>query len=384
MPETSRNSPSGNAAGFGTKGSKTYCFRRRLTVKVVRYPENPIVALEDVKPSLEGYEVISAFNAGVIEYRDEILLLMRVAERPTNHVADRVLIPIVDFEAGTAKHKILEFSSTEEGIQLDDPRIVSFPGKIYLTSISHFRIARSKDGHHFNVDEHPALNPDQEYESYGIEDPRITRIGDTYYVVYKGVAATGITQCLACTKDFVHWEKHGIILPPENMDGVLFPDKVRGKYALMHRPSPRMIGMPNVWIAYSEDLLHWGEHRFMLGCAEGTWEGGRIGGGAVPFMTDRGWFEIYHAATPGDRYCLGAVLLDRDYPEKVIAKSSGPILEPEAPYEVDGFKPNVVFTAGAIVRDDTVTIYYGAADEVMAAADLSLREIMDNLMPVNS
>lgn len=309
-------------------------------------------------------------------------MLMRVAERPINHQPDMVLIPVVDFQAGTAVQKVLSFSSTTEGINLDDPRVVQFPGTIYLTSISHFRIARSKDGRHFTVDEHPAINPDQEYEAYGIEDPRITQIDDTYYVVYKGVAATGITQCLASTKDFVTWEKHGVILPPENMDGLLFPAKIDGKYAMIHRPNPRFIGSPNMWIGYSDDLLHWGDHKFMLGVAEGTWEGGRIGGGAVPFMTERGWLEIYHAATPGDRYCLGAVLLDAERPENVIAKSGEPILEPEAPYEVHGFKDNVVFTCGAVVRDDTLTIYYGAADESMCAADLSVTEVLDHLKPV--
>ncbi|MCE5313481.1 MAG: glycoside hydrolase family 130 protein [Armatimonadota bacterium] len=349
---------------------------------VKRYPENPLVKPSYVKPSLENYEVICAFNAGVIECGDEILMLMRVAERPVNHKTDLVLVPIIDFTEGSAKQKILSFSSTAEGINLDDPRIVEFPGKVYLTSISHLRIARSKDGVHFSVDDTPALSPDQEYEAYGIEDPRITKIDDTYYVVYKGVAPTGITQCLASTTDFVHWQKHGVILAPENMDGLLFPSKVRGKYAMIHRPYPKFIGTPNMWMAYSDDIIHWGEHKFMLACAEGTWEGGRLGGGAVPFLTDRGWVEIYHAATPGDRYCLGALLLDKDYPEKVLAKSPAPILQPEAPYEVHGFKDNVVFTCGAIVRGDTLTIYYGAADESMCAADFSLHEILDSLVPI--
>ena len=348
-------------------------------MRVQRYPENPLVAPRDVKPSLEGYEVICAFNAAVTEYNGEILMLMRVAERPVNNRKDMVLIPMVDFANGTAEQKILSFSSTTEGINLDDPRIVLFPGQVYLTSISHFRIARSRDGRHFSVDDKPAVNPDQEYESYGVEDPRITRIGDTYYIVYKGVSATGIVQCLASTKDFVTYEKHGIILPPENMDGILFPEKIGGRYALLHRPYPRFIGSPNMWVAYSENLTEWGDHRFMLGCAAGTWEGGRIGGGAVPFLTDAGWLEIYHAATAGDVYCLGAVLLDKDKPERVLAKSSRPILEPEAPYEVHGFKDNVIFTCGALVHDDTLTIYYGAADQSMCAADMSLTEVMEGL-----
>ena len=351
-------------------------------MKVERYPENPLVTPKDVKPSVAGYEVICAFNAGVIEYGGEVLLLMRVAERPICSDPNRVLIPVMNCDGKDPCLEVLEFSPNDDGIYLEDPRVVCFPGKLYLTSISHLRIARSKDGRSFTVDDAPALYPDKDYEAYGMEDPRITKMGDTYWVVYKGVAPTGITQCLASTRDFVNWEKHGPIFCPENMDAILFPEKVRGKYCAMHRPQPKMIGSPNMWIAYSEDLIHWGEHKFMLGCSEGTWEGGRIGGGAVPFMTDDGWIEIYHAATPDDHYCLGAALLDKDYPEKVLAKSPEPMLKPEAPYETDGFKENVVFTCGALVNGDKVSIYYGASDEVMAAADFSLQEITKSLEPV--
>lgn len=351
-------------------------------MRVERFPENPIVSPKDVKPSVDGWEVLCSFNAGVIEYGDEILMLMRVAERPVRKHEAQVLVPVMAFDDGEAKLKILEFSPSDKGINLSDPRVVCFPGKLYLTSISHLRLARSKDGRNFTVDPTPALFPDQEYEAYGMEDPRITKIDDTYYVVYKGVAPEGITQCLASTKDFVTWEKHGVIFAPENMDAMIFPEKVRGKYVAFHRPQPKMIGTPNMWVSYSNDLLHWGEHKFMMGCSAGTWEGGRIGGGAVPFLTDKGWIEIYHAATPEDHYCLGAALLDKDYPEKVLAKSPEPILKPEAPYEVHGFKDNVVFSCGAVVKGDKVTIYYGAADETMCAADFSIQEILDSLTPM--
>lgn len=351
-------------------------------MKVVRYPENPIVTQLDVKPSIDGWEVISAFNAGLIEHDGEVLMLMRVAERPISADEGVVLVPVMEHPDGKAELKILEFDRSDERYDFTDPRIIGSPRGLYLTSISHLRLARSKDGRKFVVEDKPALWPDQSYEAYGLEDPRITKLGDTYYIVYKGVAPNGITQCLASTRDFVSYDKHGIIFPPENMDAMIFPQKVRGQYVALHRPQPKMMGMPNMWMAYSDDLIHWGEHQFLLGAASGTWEGGRIGGGAVPFLTERGWLEIYHAATMDDRYCLGGVLLDAECPEKVLAKSPHPIMEPEAPYETSGFKPNVVFTCGAIVRGDTVTVYYGASDEVMAAADLSVSEILDSLAPV--
>lgn len=361
-------------------------------MNVIRFPENPIVVQADVKPSIDGWEVISAFNAGVIEYGDEILMLMRVAERPVSQNPNTVLVPVMSFDcSNNGELRVLEFDMQDSRYDFSDPRIITAPDGLYLTSISHLRLARSKDGRNFTVQDSPSLWPDQPYEAFGLEDPRITQLGDTFYVVYKGVAPSGITQCLATTKDFglrggsinpapaQSWTKHGIIFPPENMDAMIFPQKVRGKYVALHRPQPKMIGAPNMWIAYSDDLIHWGEHKLLMGCASGTWEGGRIGGGAVPFLTKYGWLEIYHAATADDRYCLGAVLLDAEYPEKVLAKSPQPILEPKADYEVSGFKSNVVFTCGAIVRGDDVTIYYGASDEVMAAAQMSVAEILNSL-----
>ena len=351
-------------------------------MNVYRYPENPLVTPRDVKPWIDGWEVVCVFNAGVIEYGEEILMLMRVAERPVCEDSARVLVPVLDCKSQSPKLEVLEFSRTDPHIDLCDPRVVCFPDCVYLTSISHLRLARSRDGRHFEVDAQPALVPDQPYEAFGLEDPRITKLDDTYYVVYKGVSPNGITQCLASTRDFVNWTKHGIIFCPENMDGMIFPSKVRGRYAALHRPQPRFIGAPNIWIAYSEDLIHWGEHKLLLACSAGTWEGGRIGGGAVPFMTERGWLEIYHAATPDDHYCLGAMLLDAEYPERMLAKTPEPIMSPEAPYETSGFKPNVVFTCGAVVRGDTVSVYYGAADEVVAGADIGLSDIMAALEPV--
>ncbi len=345
-----------------------------------RYPHNPIITPSDVKPWIDGWEVLCTFNAGAVEHGGEIILLMRVAERPKADEPGAVLVPVVDCAGPEPQVRVLRYTRDTPGINLSDPRVVTLDGRALLTSLSHFRIARSADGRSFTVDPQPAIKPDQWYEGYGIEDPRITKLGDTYYVVYKGVSEHAILQCLASTKDFVNWQKHGIILAPENMDGMLFPEKIRGKYALLHRPMPRYMGAPNMWIAYSEDLIHWGEHALLATCTQGTWEGGRIGGGAVPFLTEHGWLEIYHAATEGERYCLGAMLLEKDHPERMIAKSPAPILEPEAPYEVRGFKDNVVFTCGAIVRGDAVTIYYGAADMVMAAAEMSVSEIIATLV----
>ncbi|MHB1189794.1 MAG: glycoside hydrolase family 130 protein, partial [Armatimonadota bacterium] len=264
-------------------------------------------------------------------------------------------------------------------VDFRDSRFVSTPDQIFLTSISHLRIARSTDGRRFTVDPEPAIDPDSPLAMFGVEDPRITEIEGTYYIAYKSVSPAGICVSLAETRDFAHFEKRGTIFCPENLDVCIFPEKVGGRYAALHRPVPNFLGGLNMWVAYSNDLLTWGDHRFLMGVQPGSWESGRIGGGAVPMRTERGWLEIYHGATPDDKYCLGAVLLDLDEPHKVLARGRAPILSPEAPYETNGFMPNVVFTCGAVADGDRLTVYYGAADMVMAGAEFSIRRLLEGL-----
>jgi predicted GH43/DUF377 family glycosyl hydrolase len=361
---------------------------RRTILRIDRYPENPLIRPEDVPPSRDDFEVICTFNAGVAEYNGEVILLLRVAERPITLDQDYVRVPILNCPSEKERLlaaklaptiDILEFRRDDPNIGLHDPRVVCFSDTVYLTSISHLRVARSKDGRRFTVDPEPAIVPDRPTEVYGIEDPRITEIDGTYYIVYKSVSRIGITQSLATTKDFASFEKQGVILPPENMDAAIFPEQVGGRYVMIQRPVPCMLGAPNMWITYSNNLIHWGDHRFLMGVQPGTWDGGRIGGGAVPIKTERGWLEIYHGATPDHKYCLGAVLLDLENPHIVLGRTPKPIMEPEAPYETHGFVPGVVFTCGAIVKGDTVHLYYGAADTVMAGADMSLREILESV-----
>lgn len=349
----------------------------------VRFAENPVVTPAMVPPSRPDFEVTCAFNAGVAVYQGETLLLLRVAERAIGD-ATTVRVPVLNCRDDVPCLEIVAFDRADPTIDFHDPRVITFPGGMLLTTISHLRIARSKDGRHFTVDPMPALFPDRPSEAWGLEDPRITEIDGTYYIAYKSVAPTGITTSLAVTRDFMHFEKKGIIFCPENLDVCIFPEQVGGRYVALHRPVPRMIGDPNMWVAYSSDLLQWGDHHFLMGVQPGRWDSGRIGGGAIPIKTERGWLAIYHGATHDDVYCLGAVLLDLDTPHRIIARGSMPLLAPEAPYETQGFLNNVIFSCGAVVDGDRVTVYYGAADWVMAAADFSLQEILDSLVPAET
>ncbi len=318
-------------------------------------------------------------NPAVTRFGDEVILLMRVAERPKWSDPGIVQAPVLECESGEPTLVIREFSRDDPSVDFHDPRVITTTNELFLTSISHLRIARSRDGRHFTIEDTPAIVPDRPSEAFGVEDPRITLIDDTYYIVYKSVSPVGITQSLATTKDFVTFEKQGVILSPENMDAMIFPEKIGGRFAALHRPFPHYIGRPSMWISYSMDGIYWGDHKFLAGTLPGSWESGRIGGSAVPFMTEEGWVEIYHGATADDRYSLGAMLLHPERPEFVLARSKHPIMEAEAPYEKEGLVPNVIFTCGCLVDGDKVTLYYGAADTVIAGAELSVREILKTM-----
>jgi predicted GH43/DUF377 family glycosyl hydrolase len=165
---------------------------------------------------------------------------------------------------------------------------------------------------------------------------------------------------------------------------VIFPKKFNGLYVCYHRPMPGMFGGYHIWMATSPDLKHWGQHQVVLEAKPDGWESGRVGGGAPPIYTEAGWLSIYHAADRQDRYCLGTFLTAHDDPSRVIGYSAQPIFSPEASYETDGFFGNVVFTCGALLQGDLLRIYYGAADESVALAEIRLPELLNALTPTPS
>jgi predicted GH43/DUF377 family glycosyl hydrolase len=346
-------------------------------MNVFRSPDNPIIKPEDVEPSRDDFEVIGVFNAGVTRFEYQIILLLRVAERPINTNPDVVLTTI--YNDAKKRLVVMEFSKNDPEIDFSDPRLIITPTETYLTSISHLRLARSKDGINFEIDDAPTISPANGYETFGIEDPRISLIDSIYYISYVAVSPLGVTTCLISTKDFISFQRHGVIFCPENKDAVLFPGKVEGKFYALHRPVSPLFKKQDIWIAESPDLHCWGSHRLLMGPRPGYWDEAKIGAGAAPFKTDSGWLEIYHGVDRNNRYCLGAVLLDGAEPWKIIARANKPVLEPQAGYECEGFFGNVVFSCGLLCEGDNVRIYYGAADTVICCAELSLKEIIATL-----
>jgi predicted GH43/DUF377 family glycosyl hydrolase len=321
-------------------------------------------------------EVTCLLNPGVFRFQDRTWLLVRVAERPVQ-LPGKTSFPILKTDGSL---EVLEFGSDDARLDLTDPRVISFDGQDYLTTLSHLRLMVSDDGLSFAEPEQsrPMMGAG-ELETYGIEDCRVARIGEVYYLTYTQVSSNGVGVGLRTTSDWKNFVHHGMIFPPHNKDCALFEEQIGGKYYALHRPSSPELGGNYIWLAESNDLLHWGNHRCLAHSRPGFWDSARVGAGASPIRTEAGWLEIYHGATKENRYCLGALLLDLDEPWRVLARSQTPIMEPEASYEREGFFGQVIFTNGHVVDGDRITIYYGAADSVICAADLSIQRILASL-----
>ena len=219
----------------------------------------------------------------------------------------------------------------------------------------------------------------KEYEKKGIEDPRITEIDGVFYIMYTAASPYGSLLALAKTTDFKNFERIALVSEPENKDGVLFPEKINGQYARLDRPVAG--GIANIWISYSDDLITWGNSRCVMTIRDDHWDSWRIGASTQPIKIEDGWLIIYHGvkgASGGPIYRLGAAVLAKDDPSKVLCRSAIPILSPREYYERVGDVNNVVFSCGAILEDDgeELKIYYGASDTSICLGTANVNELM--------
>jgi len=344
---------------------------------VTRFPTNPIVRLADVKPSHPDLEILGAFNPGATMFNDQRLLLVRVAERPIQEKG-YLSTAVMDEESGELR--VLRFKLADPKLDARDPRLIRYDGVGYVTSLSHLRTAISTDGLNFKISDTPTLTGSGRYETYGIEDARITRIEDYYYLNYTGASRSGVLTNIARTKDFQTFEKLGVMFGPDNKDIAIFPEKIGGRYYTLHRPALKHLGEMTIWLASSDNLLDWGQHHALISPRAGYWDCERVGAGASPIKTSEGWLELYHASDHHICYCTGALLLDLEQPWKIIARSETPFLYPEASYETEGFMPNVIFHNGFIeTGDGNLELYYGGADEICCGARVSISDILSTL-----
>jgi len=343
-----------------------------------RFLQNPLLSPADLQPSTEGLEITCLLNPGVFSFQGKTWLIVRVAERPKQK-DDTISFPIL---TDTGSITIIEIHKEHAELIMTDARVINYQGTDYLTTLSHLRLLCSDDGINFyEPEDYPALVGEGILEAFGIEDCRVALIEGKYYLTFTSVSNNGVGVGLRTTTDWKNFEKHGMILPAHNKDCAIFEEKINGIFYALHRPSSVDIGGNYIWIASSPDGIHWGNHHCIVKTRKGKWDSKRVGAGAAPIKTEKGWLEIYHGANEQHQYCLGAFLLDLQHPTKVLARTDLPIMVPTEPYEISGFFGNVVFTNGHIAEPDgdTVTIYYGASDEFVCGAKFSITEILSLL-----
>ena len=339
-----------------------------------RFPGNPLLSPGDIKASLEGLEITCLLNPGVFQFENKTWLIVRVAERPVQK-ENIISFPIL---TETGDTKIIEIPKDDPELNATDPRVINYKGSDYLTTLSYLRLLCSEDGIKFHEPKgYSTLTGEGNLQAFGIEDCRVTFLENKYYLTFTAVSENGVGVGLKTTTDWKNFQSYGMMLPPHNKDCTLFSEKINGLYYALHRPSSVDIGGNYIWLAQSPDGIHWGNHKCIIKTRKDSWDSARIGAGAAPIKTEKGWLEIYHGANQNHQYCLGAFLMDSNDPSKIIARTEEPIMVPSASYEVSGFFGNVVFTNGHIVHPDgdTLTIYYGASDEFVCGADFSINEI---------
>ncbi|WP_290664822.1 glycoside hydrolase family 130 protein [Ignavibacterium sp.] len=340
-----------------------------------KYKNNPIIKPDDIKNENYELEVFGVFNPGATKYKDKIILLLRVALKPREENG-WIKVLIADKESDY-KLKILKWKKRKSlRVESNDIRFIDINDQRYLSSLSVFYLAWSNDGLNFSFSEKPVFQPADDYEVFGIEDPRITKINDNYFITYTAVSENGFCAALASTKDFISFDRIGIIFPPENKDVALFPKKINKKYYALHRPTNSFIGKPSIWISESENLIHWGNHRILLTPLRKKWERMKIGAGPEPILTEQGWLVLYHSCGDNEVYSMNAILLDRNLPDKIIGRTDQPLLVPEFKYEKAGVVQNVVFSNGWISFGNKILIYYGAADKYIALAEASIYSLI--------
>jgi len=346
---------------------------------MIKHKKNPIIKPEMITPSNKNLVVKGALNPGAVMLNDEIVLLLRIAEGCKVN-EEKISVPFYHFNEGKGTLEILHLDKDDTDIRLKDTRGVIYKGKEYVSTLSHLRLARSKNGIDFEIDETPFLVPQNESEEFGIEDARIVKIDDYYYVNYSAVSKDSYGTSLIRTKDFVTKEYLGMIFCVPNKDVCIFPEKIKGKYYALTRPHNRSFGKSSIWIAESYDLIHWGNHRCLIRPQNKIWESEKIGGGAPPIKTKKGWLEIYHGKTlidGKDFYSLMVLLLDLDDPTKVLYRGEHPIIMPDKQYETDGFVPNVVFLNGMVQKNtEDLLLYYSACDETTCVAICKIDELI--------
>lgn len=299
--------------------------REKRTIKLERAKENPIIAPDKT----HSWESKATFNPAAIYLQGKVHLLYRAMSE------DNV--------------SVIGYATSSDGIHID----YRSPIPVYL----------SKD--------------------WGVEDPRLTKIGDKIYILYTafdGKNPPRVALTWIFVKDFLsqhwNWAKPVLISPPDmdDKDAFLFPDKVNGKYMVIHR------GGDDIDFSFTSSLDfkegQWLEEYRWIAPRRWWWDGKKVGAAAPPIKTKEGWVMLYHGVSEDNVYRVGAVLLDLKNPVKIIGRTDNPILEPETSYEKEGLVSNVVFPCGNVLLGEKLFVYYGGADQVIGVATIEMKKLI--------
>jgi beta-1,2-mannosidase len=267
-----------------------------------------------------------------------------------------------------------------------NPAVVVRKGKIVMlyraqdkSGTSRLGYAESSDGIHFTRRNDPVFSPEQDYEKDGgVEDPRLVQFGDTYYLTYTGYNKKDAQLCLATSKDLLHWERHGVIMPAYKgrwnvrwtKSGAILPQKIAGKY-WMYFLGTSADNNDQMGLASSTDLLHWTEATDgpVLPVRAGKFDSRVAEPGPAPIVTAKGIVLIYNGADDKLVYRTGVAVFDRNHPQVLLSRTDTPIFAPEKPWEKVGQVPNVVFVEGMTRQGKRYLFYYGGADSYIGVAE---------------
>jgi predicted GH43/DUF377 family glycosyl hydrolase len=356
--------------------------------------EKVLVKPKDIKPSSPKLEVIGTLNPAAVRLPNgNICLYVRVIEKlKKNSDKNFLYSPKL---VGEKKYKLAYDKYDKKKAEGSSDLDFWFEdGTKRLSFISHFRrVVLDPTGFHvISVDEKPSFHGYWWDGDFGVEDPRISKIGDLFVMTYVALSKDGnISTNLAISNDCESWYRRGTIFTHQNKDVVIFPERINHKYVSFIRPEGNFrFSQPHIWISYSENLDYWGDSKsFPLTRKKKAWDSGRVGAGPPPIKTKKGWLFIYHGVlekvVKGKTraiYAAGAVLLNLSYPNKILMKSPEPILLPNSRCEKGTFEnKDVVFPTGMVLDKNKrdVLIFSGAGDTYTTVKKISIEKILKQM-----
>jgi len=375
--------------------------------------ESVLIKPEDIKPSSPDFEILGTFNPGAVRLPNgDIVLYVRIWEKlKKTEDEDYFYSPRM---VGKDKYKIIIDKFEKEIVENYSDFDIQFKnGTKRLTFISHFRkVVLDKTGFKIKkIDDKPSFFGVEWDGELGVEDPRITKIGKLYVMTYVSLSRTeNVSTSYAISNDCINWYRRGVIFSEQNKDVVIFPELINNEYVAIDRPEGSFeFSPPHMWMTYSKDMELWGRQHSLIISKKGEWDSGKVGAGAPPIKTEKGWLLIYHAILTSKKrkaierivnrmdlsesisgviswkdiiYCAGAALFDLENPNKLIAKTNVPILFPIKKHEIAGFGDlRVIFPTGLLLdeKKKDVLIYSGAGDRVTSVKKISLNKIFKKL-----